>query len=38
MLSEAARVQAMTGQRIPTESAEAFLRGSADAGVLKILH
>jgi len=38
MLAEAARVQALTGQRVPTESAEAFLRGSADAGVLKILH
>ena len=38
MLAEAARVQAQTGQRVPTESAEAFLRGSADAGVLKIIH
>ena len=38
MLAEAARVQSLTGQRVPTESAEAFLRGSADAGVLKILH
>jgi Flp pilus assembly protein TadD len=37
MLAEAARVQAQTGQRVPTESAEAFLRGSADAGVLKII-
>jgi Flp pilus assembly protein TadD len=38
MLAEAARVLAQTGQRVPTESAEAFLRGSADAGVLKIVH
>ncbi len=38
MLGEAARVLAQTGQRVPTESAEAFLRGSAEAGVLKILH
>ncbi len=38
MLGEAARVQAQTGQRVPTDSAEAFLRGSADAGVLKIIH
>ena len=38
MLAEAARVQTQTGQRVPTESAEAFLRGSADAGVLKIIH
>jgi tetratricopeptide (TPR) repeat protein len=38
MLAEAARVQAQTGQRVPTETAEAFLRGSADAGVLKIIH
>ena len=33
MLGEAARVLAQTGQRVPTDSAEAFLRGSADAGV-----
>ena len=38
MLAEASRVQAQTGQRVPTESAEAFLRGSAEAGMLKILH
>jgi Flp pilus assembly protein TadD len=38
MLSESARVLAQTGQRVPTESAEAFLRGSDAAGVLKILH
>ncbi len=38
MLGEAARVHAQTGHRVPTDSAEAFLRGSADAGVLKIIH
>jgi Flp pilus assembly protein TadD len=38
MLSEAARVLATTGQRVPTDSAESFLRGCAEAGVLKIVH
>lgn len=38
MLGEAARVQAQTGQRVPTDTPEAFLRGSADAGMLKIIH
>jgi Flp pilus assembly protein TadD len=38
MLGEAARVQAQTGQKVPTDTAEAFLRGSAEAGMLKIIH
>lgn len=38
MLAESARILAQTGMVISVESAEAFVRGSADAGVLKILH
>jgi Flp pilus assembly protein TadD len=38
MLGESAKVLAQSGHRIPTDSAEGFLRGSAEAGVLKILH
>ncbi|MCU0627282.1 MAG: tetratricopeptide repeat protein [Gemmatimonadaceae bacterium] len=38
MLAESARILAQTGISISTESPEAFVRGSAEAGVLKILH
>jgi hypothetical protein len=36
MLSQARRGQAETGVVIPTTDAEAFIRGSAEAGVLRI--
>ena len=38
MLAESARILAQTGMVVSVESAEAFVRSSADAGVLKILH
>jgi tetratricopeptide (TPR) repeat protein len=38
MLSEARRVLALTGVLIPTRDAESFLRASADAGMLRIVH
>jgi tetratricopeptide (TPR) repeat protein len=38
MQSEARRGFALTGVLIPTRDAEAFLRASADAGLLRILH
>ena len=37
MLSQARRGQAETGVVIPTTDAEAFIRGSAEAGVLRIV-
>ncbi len=38
MQSEARRGFALTGMLIPTRDAESFLRASADAGLLRILH
>jgi Tfp pilus assembly protein PilF len=38
MASQARRGQAETGVVIPTTDAEAFIRGSAEAGVLRIVH
>ena len=38
MQNEARRGFALTGVLIPTVDAESFLRGSADAGLLRILH
>ncbi len=38
MQSEARRGFSLTGVLIPTVDAESFLRGSADAGLLRILH
>lgn len=38
MQSEARRGYALTGILIPTRDAESFLRASADAGLLRILH
>lgn len=38
MQSEARRGFALTGMLIPTVDAESFLRGSADAGLLRIVH
>ena len=38
MQSEARRGFALTGKLIPTRDAESFLRASADAGLLRILH
>ncbi len=37
MLTEARRGQSITGVTIPTEDAESFIRGSADAGLLRIV-
>lgn len=37
MAAEAQRGHALTGKRIPTESAESFIRGSATAGLLRIV-
>lgn len=37
MANEARRAQSLTGRRIPTESAESFIKGSADAGLLRIV-
>jgi hypothetical protein len=37
MLSEARRGFSLTGVLIPTGDAESFIRGSADAGLLRIL-
>jgi tetratricopeptide (TPR) repeat protein len=37
MLLEARREQARTGTQIPTRDAESFVRGSADAGLLRIV-
>ena len=37
MASEAQRGQALTGVRIPTENAESFIKGSATAGLLRIV-
>jgi tetratricopeptide (TPR) repeat protein len=37
MLNEARRGYSLTGVIIPTEDAESFIRGSADAGLLRIL-
>ncbi|MHB1311622.1 MAG: hypothetical protein ACYC3L_06355, partial [Gemmatimonadaceae bacterium] len=38
MQSEARRGFSITGRLIPTGDAESFLRGSADAGLLRIVH
>jgi len=38
MQSEARRGFSLTGRLIPTGDAESFLRGSADAGLLRIVH
>ena len=38
MQSEARRGHSLTGQRIPTGDAEEFLRGCADAGLVRIVH
>jgi len=37
MLTEARRSLSVTGVRIPTSDAESFIRGSADAGLLRIV-
>jgi hypothetical protein len=37
MATEARRSFSLTGVIIPTEDAESFLRGSADAGILRIV-
>ena len=37
MVTEARRGRSVTGANIPTHDAESFIRGSADAGVLRIL-
>ncbi|NUQ21840.1 MAG: tetratricopeptide repeat protein [Gemmatimonadaceae bacterium] len=37
MIAEARRGFSLTGVRIPTNDAEAFIRGSADAGLLRIV-
>jgi tetratricopeptide (TPR) repeat protein len=37
MLTEARREHARSGQHIPTADAESFIRGSADAGLLRIV-
>ncbi|HEX8851350.1 MAG TPA: tetratricopeptide repeat protein [Gemmatimonadaceae bacterium] len=37
MLAEARRGYSLTGVRIPTSDAESFIRGSADAGLLRIV-
>ncbi len=37
MANEARRGYSLTGRRIPTESAESFIKGSADAGLLRIV-
>jgi hypothetical protein len=37
MLTEARRGFSMTGIEIPTTDAESFIRGSADAGLLRIV-
>ena len=37
MVSEARRGYSLTGCTIPTEDAESFIRGSADAGLLRIV-
>ena len=37
MQSEARRGFSLTGMLIPTRDAESFLRGSADAGLLRIV-
>jgi tetratricopeptide (TPR) repeat protein len=38
MLTEARRGYSLTGVMIPTGDAESFIRGSADAGLLRIVH
>ena len=37
MVTEARRGYSLTGCTIPTEDAESFIRGSADAGLLRIV-
>jgi hypothetical protein len=37
MTTEARRAQSVSGVAIPTSDPEAFIRGSADAGLLRIL-
>ena len=37
MLTEARRGYSLTGVTIPTSDAESFIRGSADAGLLRIV-
>jgi hypothetical protein len=37
MATEAQRGQALTGVEIPTENAERFIKGSATAGLLRIV-
>jgi hypothetical protein len=37
MMNEARRGYSLTGVIIPTVDAESFIRGSADAGLLRIL-
>ena len=37
MQTEARRGYSLTGHTIPTEDAESFIRGSADAGLLRIV-
>jgi Tfp pilus assembly protein PilF len=37
MLAESKRVMAVGGHHVPTESAEAFIRGCIDAGVLRLV-
>jgi hypothetical protein len=37
MLTEARRGLSITGVHIPTHDAESFVRGSADAGLLRIV-
>ena len=38
MAASAQRSRRQTGVAIPTTDAESFIRGSADAGLLRILH
>jgi hypothetical protein len=37
MATEARRGYSLTGVKIPTHDAESFIRGSADAGLLRIV-
>jgi hypothetical protein len=37
MVAEARRGYSLTGVKIPTVDAESFIRGSADAGLLRIV-
>ena len=38
MLTEARRAEKRTGMKIPTTDAESFIRASARAGLLRIVH